>query len=156
MIHKASVAVVFAGLVLTASTANGDTPPPLSEARYSFHKVADGFLRLDTQTGEVALCGRQPVGWACVAAPEDRAVLENEITRLRRDNAALKQELLARGLTLPPGTAPEPSPSHEEPQVVIRLPDSADVDRMVAMAGKLWRQFLDAVNDAQNQIKHKS
>jgi hypothetical protein len=63
---------------------------------------------------------------------------------------------LARGLTLPPGTAPEPSPSNEEPQVVIRLPDGADVDRMVAMAGKLWRQFLDAVNDAQNQIMHKS
>ena len=39
---------------------------------------------------------------------------------------------------------------------MIRLPDSADVDRMVAMAGKLWRQFLDAVNDAQNQIMHKS
>jgi hypothetical protein len=88
MIHKASLAAVFAGLVLTASTANGDTPPPLSEARYSFHKVAGGFLRLDTQTGEVALCGRQPVGWACVAAPEDRAVLENEITRLRRDRSS--------------------------------------------------------------------
>jgi len=156
MIHKASAAAVFAGLVLTAPAAVSETPPPLGEARYSFHKVADGFLRLDTQTGQVALCDSQPVGWACVAAPEDRAVLENEITRLRRDNAALKQDLLAHGLTLPPGTVPEPPASNEEPQVVIRLPDSADVDRMVAMAGKLWRQFLDAVNDAQNQIMHKS
>ncbi len=155
MIRKASAAVI-AGLALTASAAVGDTPPPPSEARYSFHKVADGFLRLDTQTGEVALCGSQPVGWACVAAPEDRIVLENEITRLRRDNAALKRELLGHGLTLPPGTAPEATPGNDEPQVVIRLPDSADVDRMVAMAGKLWRQFLDAIVDAQNQIMHKS
>ncbi len=156
MSHKAWAAAAIAGLVLTASAAVGDTPPPLGEARYSFEKVADGFLRLDTQTGEVALCGSQPVGWACVAAPEDRAVLENEITRLRRDNAALKNELLAHGLTLPPGTVPEPPASNDEPQLVIRLPDSADVDRMVAMAGKLWRQFLDAIVDAQNQVMHKS
>ena len=155
MIRNTSAAAVIAGLVLTTSPAFSDAPPPLGDARYSFHKVQDGFLRLDTQTGEVALCGSQPVGWACVTAPEDRTVLENEIGRLRRDNAALKQELLAHGLTLPPGTEPEPPPTNE-PQVVIRLPDSADVDRMVAMAGKLWRRFLDAIVDAQNQMMHKS
>ena len=155
MIHKASAAALIAVLVLTASAA-GETPP-LGEARYSFNKVPDGFLRLDSQTGEVALCSSRPVGWACVTAPEDRAVLENEIERLRRDNAALKQELLAHGLTLPPGTRPDPSPgSGDVPQVVIRLPDGADVDRMVALAGKLWRQFLDAIVEAQNQMMHKS
>jgi len=156
MIHKASAAAVIAVLALTASTATGETPPPLGEARYSFHKVPDGFLRLDRETGEVALCGSQPVGWACMTAPEDRTVLENEIARLRRDNAALKQELLAHGLTLPPGTRPEPPASNDEPQVVIRLPDSADIDRMVALAGKMWRQFLNAIVDAQNQMMHKS
>jgi hypothetical protein len=51
---------------------------------------------------------------------------------------------------------PEPPASGEEPQVVIRLPSSADVDRMVAMAGKMWRQFLEAIVDAQNQMMHKS
>ncbi len=157
MIHKASTAAVIAVSILTASAAIGETtPPPLGEARYSFHKVPDGFLRLDSQTGQVALCGSQPVGWACVTAPEDRAVLENEIARLRRDNAALKQELLAHGLTLPPGTQPEPPASNNEPKVVIRLPNSADIDRMVALAGQMWRQFLDAIVDAQNQMMHKS
>ncbi len=65
-------------------------------------------MRLDTQTGEVALCSQHAVGWACEAAPEDRAVLENEIARLRSENAALKKEILARGLPLPPGATPEP------------------------------------------------
>ena len=156
MIHTASVAVAIAVLASTAVNAGGETPPPLGEARYSFHKVPDGFLRLDTRTGEVALCGSQPVGWACVTAPEDRTVLEEEIARLRQDNAALKQELLAHDLPLPPGTRPEPSASNGEPQVVIRLPDSADIDRMVALAGKMWRQFLDAVVDVQNQMMHGS
>jgi hypothetical protein len=156
MIRRASAVAVIAVSVLSASTAIGETPPPLGEARYTFHKVPDGFVRLDTQTGEVALCASQPVGWACLTAPEDRAVLENEIARLRRDNAALKHELLAHGLALPPGTLPEPPANSDEPQVVIRLPDSADIDRMVALAGKMWRQFLDAIVDAQNQIMHKS
>lgn len=156
MIRNALAAAFIVVSVLSASTAIGETPPPLGEARYSFHKVPDGFVRLDTQTGEVALCSSQPVGWACVTAPEDRAVLENEIARLRRDNAALKHELLGHGLALPPGTQPEPSASNDEPQVVIRLPDSADIDRMVALAGKMWRQFLEAIVDAQNQMMHKS
>lgn len=156
MIRKTSAAAIVAASVLAAPAAIGDTPPPLSEARYRFEKVADGFLRLDTKTGEVALCGSQPVGWACVTAPEDRAVFENEIARLRRDNAALKNELLAHGLALPPGTRPEPPTGNQEPQVVIRLPDSADIDRMVTLAGKLWRQFLEAIVDAQNRMEHRS
>jgi hypothetical protein len=158
MIRKASVAAIVALTAAAAPVAIGETTSaPIGEARYSFHKVTDGFLRLDRQTGEVALCGSQPVGWACVTAPEDRAALENEISRLRRDNAALKRELLAHGLTLPPGIKPEPPPANsEEPHVVIRLPDSADIGRMVALAGKLWRQFLDAIVDAQNRMEHKS
>ena len=60
------------------------------------------------QTGEVSLCSQRTVGWACQAAPEDRAVLENEIARLRSENAALKKDLLSRGLPLPPGAMPEP------------------------------------------------
>ena len=65
-------------------------------------------MRLDTQTGEVSLCSQRTVGWACQAMPEDRAVLESEIARLRRENAALKKDILARGLPLPAGTLPEP------------------------------------------------
>jgi hypothetical protein len=156
MIHKASAVAVIGVLILTAPAAIGETPPPLGEARYSFHKVPEGFLRLDSQTGEVALCSSQPVGWACLTAPEDRGVLENEIARLHSENATLKQELLAHGLTLPPGAKPEPSATNEEPEVVIRLPDSADVDRAVAFAGKMWRRFLDAIVDAQYQMMHRS
>jgi len=162
MTSRAFAAVIRAAfgtvLVVTAWTAAGEpAPPAIGEPRYSFHQVADGFLRLDRETGEVALCSSQPVGWACVTAPEDRAVLENEIARLRRDNSALKQELLAHGLPLPAGTQPEAPPANdEEPQVTIRLPDSADIDRMVTLAGRMWRQFLEAIVDAQNQIMHKS
>ena len=115
-------------------------------------------MRLDTQTGEVALCSQRAVGLACEAAPEDRAVLENEIARLRAENAALKKEILSRGLPLPPGANPEPgaAPPTAQNGVTLQLPSDADIDRMVAYAGRLWHRFVDAVERAQKQVLNKS
>jgi hypothetical protein len=164
MISKAFASVI-AALVLTASAfaEDGTTQetPETGKARYSFHKVDDGFLRLDTLTGEVALCSAQAVGWACLAAPEDRAVLENEIARLRKDNGALKQDLLAHGLALPPGTLPEPpssgnGSSGNGKNLTLRLPDHADFNRVVTLVGRLWRRLVEAIANAQNQVLHRS
>ncbi len=140
-------------------------PPDTAGGRYMFEKQPDsqgddhvGYLRLDTQSGEVALCSQRSVGWACEVAPEDRAVLENEIARLRAENAALKKEMLSRGLPLPPGANPEPGAASPMAQnsVTVQLPSDADIDRMVAYAGQLWHRFIDAVDRAQKQVFNKS
>lgn len=164
MIRKPFTAVIAAlvltvsALILTASAVAEELPAPPSddEARYVFHKVDDGFVRLDKQTGEVALCGRQAVGWACLAATEDRAVLDSEIARLRKDNAALKEELLAHGLSLPAGTTEEPPAAGGGGSVTIRLPTSGDFDRMVVYVGQLWHRLVEAIANAQNQVLHRS
>jgi len=137
------------------------TAPDSAGGRYVFEKQPDGegggYLRLDTQTGEVALCSPRAVGWACQAAPEDRAVLENEIARLRTENAALKKEILSRGLPLPPGADPETAAAPPAQNgVTLQLPSDADIDRMVAYAGRLWHRFIDAVERAQQQVFNKS
>ena len=92
---KTVFATVIAGLCLIAPALADDATPDSGGGRYTFNKVAQGFLRLDTQTGEVSVCSQRTVGWACQAVPEDRAVLENEIARLRRENAALKKDMLS-------------------------------------------------------------
>ena len=154
---RRGVAVVIAALALTASACAEDaTPDNTGEQRYSFYKVDEGFIRLDTQTGEVALCGRQTVGWACVAAPEDRTVLENEIARLQKENAALKQALLSRDLPLPSGTSPTPPPADEDKHLTLRLPSAEDIDRMVSIVGQVWQRLVEAIANAQNQALHKS
>lgn len=153
----AAVAGVAATLLLTATVpAEEPGPSPGGAARYSFHKVADGFVRLDTATGAVALCSQRPVGWACVAAPEDRTAFENEIARLRKENAALKQALLSRGLPLPPGTMPEAQPGDGGDSVILRLPNNADLDRVMAFIGRVWHSLVEAVGNAQNALLHKS
>jgi hypothetical protein len=131
-------------------------------ARYMFNRVKGGFLRLDTQTGLVSLCGPQAVGWACLAVPEDRAVLENEIVRLRSENGALKAALLSRALPLPPGVAPQPSgiipqpPAPSGRTLTVRLPGAADVDRVIGFVGQIWRRLVAAIADAQNRLLHAS
>src|ERR1700732_3320169 len=99
------VAAVVAAAILGGPARAGEATPDTEGGRYVFSKQAKGFLRLDTKSGAVSLCSEQPVGWACQAAPEDRALFEGEIARLQNENAALKRTLLAHGLSLPPGVA---------------------------------------------------
>ena len=102
-----------------------------------------------------SLCSQQPVGWACEAAPEDRTVLENEIARLQSENAALKQELLSRGLALPPGMAPQP-PGAQNGDSTVRLPSDVDVDRVIAFFSRVWQRFVEAISRAQKEVFNKS
>jgi len=148
-------AVAFAAVLMAAPAAADDATPDTGGGRYVFSKQADGFLRLDTQSGAVALCSQQPVGWACEAAPEDRTVLENEIARLQSENAALKQELISRGLTLPPGMAPQP-PGRQNGDSTVRLPSDADVDRVIAFFNRVWQRFVEAISRAQKEVFNKS
>src|ERR1700685_1998942 len=107
MIEKTLAGALIGWCLLSPALAEGVTPDN-EGGRYAFSKQADGVLRLDKQTGDVSLCTQRTVGWACQAAPDDRAVLEDEIARLRRENAALKKDILARGLPLPAGAMAEP------------------------------------------------
>jgi hypothetical protein len=152
MFSKAFALAIVAVCLSTPAFAD-DATPDTKAGRYTLNKVADGFVRLDTQTGEVALCTQRAVGWACQAAPEDRAAFEGEIARLRSENAALKQALLSRGLPLPSGVTPERSHNND---ITIRLPDDADIDRAVAYVSRLWNRFVDAVSRAQKQMMNKS
>jgi hypothetical protein len=149
------VGLMFVGGAFAApalAPALADEGMPDSEhGRYSFSKVAEGYLRLDAQTGEVSVCSQRVVGWACQAAPDDRGVLESEIARLRTENAALKKEMLAHGLALPGTAAPEGAGAHDN-DITIHLPDDSEIDRVMAYAGQLWHRFVDAIARAQRQV----
>jgi len=156
MISK-SFAAVITGICLLAPAWADDAMPGNGEGRYTFSKVAEGFLRLDLQTGQVSVCGQRAVGWACQAVPEDRALLENEIARLRNENAALKKDILARGLPLPAGAMPEP-PAGRDGDHTLRPKDDIDrdIDRMMALVGRVWHRLVEAIAQAEKQVLNKS
>ena len=80
-------------------------------------------------------------------------MLENEIARLRTENAGSKVEMLAHGLALPGSgaAAPESSGTHDN-DITIHLPDNSEIDRMVTYAGQLWHRFVEAIARAQKQV----
>jgi hypothetical protein len=139
----------------------GAATPPTSatqsdEARYSFHRAGDSFLRLDSRTGEVSQCGWSATGWACKLVPDERAALESEIARLQRDNGALKKSLLSNNIQLPNGMVAEaappsnvPDPSAKAPQ----MPSDAELDRAFAFMKNVWRRLVDMMADLQRDMK---
>ena len=136
------------GLPLTASAQSGT--PDTENGRYSFSRVEDGHLRLDQRTGQVSLCSRRNMGWSCHPVPDERAALEEEIARLQRDNAVLKKEMLARGITPPGGSAAQvPSPA-EKP--VLKVPSDAELDRAMAVMERLWKRLVDMVQRWQREM----
>ena len=110
------VLFTVAGLAFGGSAAWAQSPPPEgADSRYTFHRVDDGYVRLDGRTGQVSMCVQRPIGWACQAVPDERSALEAEIARLQGESAALKKELIARNLPLPGAVRPEPPAAKEEP-----------------------------------------
>lgn len=146
---------LIAGLLFAGTTvwAQG-TPTDSDDARYTFNRVDDGYLRLDGRTGQVSHCMRQSVGWACRALPDDRTALEAEIARLQAENVALKKELLARNLPLP-GTVKQGQPAKpEEPR--LQLPNDGDLNKVMSFLEKVWRRLVEMVGTLQKDLLKKT
>ena len=168
MVRRAAAASI--GMLLFAAVAYAQAPAPAplpapepapaappeagGDGRYTFNRVQDGYIRLDTRTGQVAMCSRRTVGWACQALPDDRLVLESEIARLQGENAALKKELLSRGLGLPSGVRPEAPVGKSED--TSRSTGSPDVDRVLSAIEKVWRRLVEMIVNLQRDVMKKS
>jgi len=136
------------------SGAHAQAPAPDSDnGRFTFNQVPDGFLRLDSRTGQVSLCERRPVGWTCQAVPDDRTALEAEIVRLQSENAALKKEMIARAVPLPGGTKVNPPDSNRQSE--LKLPSDADVDRVMTFMERIWRRLIEMVQSVQKDMDRK-
>ena len=118
------VVVCTAQVVLLRAQERTEQPAlDTSNPRFAYHKIDDGYLRLDLRSGEVATCRQHPGGWTCTLAAEERTALENEIARLQRDNALLKNALLEHGVALPSppsADAGRPPDLKTKPQVALR------------------------------------
>jgi hypothetical protein len=136
-------------------------PQAADDGRYSFQRVQDTVLRLDSRTGQVSTCRNGPT-WTCQTVPDERTALESEIGRLQRENAALKKDLLARSGELPGikpdavppvAKAPEKTP---EKSPELRLPTESDLDRVKSFVGDVWRRLVEMMAELQRDIQRKS
>ena len=157
-------------------------PPDFGDPRFAFHRTDGSFVRLDLHTGAVASCSQNATGWTCVPGREERAALDNEIARLQRDNAILKNALLERGVPLPndmktdPATnaitpapavsvprppqtvpplasAPPASPKPVEPDRASR--DDAEMEHIMTVMERFWRRLVEMMMNIQRDMQKK-
>jgi hypothetical protein len=146
--------------------ATAESMPDTENGRYALSPVVDGVVRLDTRTGAISTCTNTGTGWACYAAPDERAALDAEIGRLQADNEKLKTELAARGPVvtgkidepLPKGDSlkkPEPKVAEGERKIEIPLPSDRDMDRVMSFLEQAWRRLVDMANRMQKDVSGK-
>ncbi len=146
---------IGAALMSAPALAQTGPTPENEDGRFSFNRAGEGYLRLDSRTGQVSQCTRRAVGWACQAVPDERATLESEISRLQAENAGLKKQLLANNVPLPEGMRPdEPGAKPEAP--TLRLPSEAEINRAVSYLSEVWRRLVEAMTNLQNDIMKKT
>jgi hypothetical protein len=155
MIRSRLLAFVFAACALAAPVASAQpSSPDGGDARFTFHRADDGYLRLDGRSGQVSMCNRRTTGWQCQLVPDERTALEAEISRLQSDSAVLKKELLSRNLPLPDGMRPDqtaPKSQVQRPQ----FPDDAELNRVMSVMEKIWRRLVEMIASVQRDIQKR-
>jgi hypothetical protein len=140
--------------------------PDTENGRYALSPLADGVARLDTRTGAVSTCNDTGNGWACYAAPDERAALDAEIGRLHAENQKLRAQLAEREPTvsgkideaLPKNDSlkkPEPRVTDNERKIEIPLPSDRDMDKMMSFVEQAWRRLVDMANRMQKDVTGK-
>ena len=120
------LALTLVALVTPTLAQQPADPASTENGRYGMTPVQDGFLRLDTRTGAVAMCRLVNGAPECRLAADERAALENEIGRLQAENRDLR--LKAPG----PSAANPPS----------GLPSDQDLDRALSFAERFMRGMM--------------
>ena len=107
------------------------SPTPVSaqtSGRFSFQPIEGGVMRLDSETGHVSHCTRTGDALACRSVADDRAALQEEIDRLRRENEQLR---LSGGKPVNPGATGK-----------LQLPSEDEIDKAMTMFEKMMRRMM--------------
>ena len=107
--------------------------------------MADGYLKLDTRSGEVTDCRRRESGAIrCTLVADERAALQDEIDRLAGENASLKAALSGAGISPPSGDARGQDPGAG---AVAGAPADRDVDRALSIMERILRRMMSVTRE---------
>jgi hypothetical protein len=124
-----SRALLCAAVCLAIPARAENQAPVASEAgRYAMTPTEGGFLRLDTLSGSVSFCTVKDGNSLCRASADEKAALEAEISRLRRENAELRNSLSGTATAQPKGSS--------------NLPSEEELERTLSMTERFLRRML--------------
>jgi hypothetical protein len=122
-----------------------------AEGRYTMTPVDGGFLRLDTETGDMALCQRKGATWSCEAMADSSRSLQKEFDRLAAENKELRAEIkrLEEIAGLGDDKKGGPEKRAERPGGGFRLPTEEDVDKVMGYVERMLKKFRDKLRELE-------
>ena len=130
--------------------------PDSAGGRYTMQPTDGGFLRLDTATGAITFCKTRSGTWSCEAVADERLALEDELTRLRKENDDLKSTVkkleeiagLPSDKELEKGLPPKPGPG-------LKLPTEEEIDKAMSYVERMLKKFKDKLKEFEAQSGEK-
>ncbi|WP_409562391.1 hypothetical protein RLW55_00160 [Hyphomicrobium sp. B1] len=126
--------------------------------RFTMSPVEGGFLRLDKQTGAVAMCAKSGNEWACKSVDDQTTnTPADKLSRLESENHDLKarvKELEEMIETRPPGVPSPPGPLADAPPPddKVQLPTDEEVDQALDYISRVYKKIRDHVRDLDKPL----
>lgn len=105
-------------------------------SRYIMEKTENGFVRLDTRTGEMSICTQKTGQLVCRLAADERRAFEETLSDLSARVEVLENRLDAL------------APAEES----TGIPDEAELDRAIGAMEKMMRRFFGMVEELQKDF----
>lgn len=141
-------------LLVTASVAD---PPEAPAGRFTMSPVDGGFLRLDRQTGSVAMCAKSGNDWACKPVADQGAnAATADLSRLEAENRDLKgrvKELETLLETRPPAPPPAGPFAEGPPGGKAQLPTDEEVDQALDYLSRVYKKVREHIRDLDKPIQ---
>ncbi|MCP9229352.1 hypothetical protein NMG46_03670 [Mesorhizobium sp. LMG 17147] len=102
--------------------------------RYRLEKSANGYVRMDTQTGAMSLCEERSGQLVCKTAADERAAFQDEVDRLQNSVKALDERVAKLENSL-------------AARLESTLPSEEDFNKTMGYMERFLRSFMDIVKD---------
>jgi hypothetical protein len=103
--------------------------------RYALEKTADGYVRMDRQSGEMSICKEADGQLICRLAADERNAYESTTAALGKRLDALEQKVAAL----------QASP----PKSLNALPSEDEFDKTLSMMERFMRRFMGVVKELE-------
>lgn len=107
-----------------------------SDTRYTLEKTPDGYVRMDTRTGEMSLCTERTGQLVCRIAADERSAWQDELDLVTRRLDEVEKRLGAL----------EASPPAQD-----ALPTEEQFEQSLSFMERFFRRFIDIAKDLEEE-----